>query len=114
VTFRWKDYAHDSRQRTMTLTGEELLRRFVQHVLPKGFPRIRYFGWLANRRRKNLLPLCRVLLTPRPPATPVAPTPEPDVWLCPSCHGPMHVVERLTAWQILDAEIRKVNIHDSS
>ena len=114
VTFRWKDYAHDSRQRTMTLTGEEFLRRFVQHVLPKGFPRIRYFGWLANRRRKNLLPLCRVLLTPRPPATPVAPAAEPAVWLCPSCHGPMHVVERLTALQILDAETRKVNIHDSS
>jgi len=114
VTFRWKDYAQGSRQRTMTLTGEEFLRRFVQHVLPKGFPRIRYFGWLANRRRKNLLPLCRVLLTPRPPATPVAPAAEPALWLCPSCHGPMHVVERLTALQILDAEIRKVNIHDSS
>ena len=66
VTFRWKDYAHHSRQRTMTLTGEEFLRRFVQHVLPKGFPRIRYFGWLANRRRKNSLPLCR--LSPRPNA----------------------------------------------
>jgi len=114
VTFQWKDYAHHSRQRTMTLTGEEFLRRFLQHVLPKGFPRIRYVGWLANRRRKNLLPLCRVLLTPRPPATPVAPAAEPAVWLCPSCHGPMHVVERLTALQILDAEIRKVNIHDSS
>ena len=114
VTFRWKDYAHDSQQRTMTLTGEEFLRRFVQHVLPKGFPRIRYFGWLANRRRKNLLPFCRVLLTQRPPATPVAPAAEPAVWLCPSCHGPMHVVERLTALQILDAETRKVNIHDSS
>jgi predicted Zn-ribbon and HTH transcriptional regulator len=114
VTFQWKDYAHHSRQHTMTLTGEEFLRRFLQHVLPKGFPRIRYVGWLANRRRKNLLPLCRVLLTPRPPATPVAPAAEPAVWLCPSCHGPMHVVERLTALQILDAEIRKVNIHDSS
>lgn len=113
VTFRWKDYAHHSRQRTMTLTGEEFLRRFVQHILPKGFPRIRYFGWLANRRRKNLLPLCRALLTP-PPAPPVAPAAEPTGWLCPSCHGPMHVVEWLTALQILDAEIRKVNIHDSS
>ena len=113
VTFRWKDYAHDNRQRTRSLTGEEFLRRFVQHVLPKGFPRIRYFGWLANRRRKNLLPLCRVLLSPMP-ATPVVPTAEPAVWLCPSCQGPMHVIERLTALQILDTEIRKVNIHDSS
>ena len=48
VTFRWKDYAHHNKQRAMTLSGEEFLRRFLQHVLPKSFPRIRYFGWLAN------------------------------------------------------------------
>ena len=58
VTFRWKDYAHHNKRRTLTLSNEEFLRRFLQHVLPKGFPRIRYFGWLANRRRGNLLPLC--------------------------------------------------------
>ena len=87
VTFRWKDYAHHSRQRTMTLTGEEFLRRFVQHVLPKGFPRIRYFGWLANRRRKNSLPLCRQFLAQTLPAIPGTPTDEPAVWLCPYCHG---------------------------
>jgi predicted Zn-ribbon and HTH transcriptional regulator len=51
VCFRWKDYAHDNKRRTLTLSYEEFLRRFLQHVLPKGFPRIRYFGWLANRRR---------------------------------------------------------------
>jgi hypothetical protein len=114
VTFRWKDYAHHSRQRIMTLTGEEFLRRFVQHVLPKGFPRIRYFGWLANRRRKSLLPICRLLLAQTPPPPALIPSNEPAVWLCPSCHGPMQVVERLTTVQILDAEIRKVIIHDSS
>jgi predicted Zn-ribbon and HTH transcriptional regulator len=114
VTFRWKDYAHCSRQRTMTLTGEEFLRRFLQHVLPKGFPRIRYFGWLANRRRKNLLPLCQRLLAQMPPATPGAPASESAVWLCPYCHGPMQAVQRLTASQILDAEIREVIIHDTS
>ncbi len=114
VTFRWKDYAHHSRQRTMTLTGEEFLRRFVQHVLPKGFPRIRYFGWLANRRRSQLLPRCRVLLAQSGQERPAAPAGEPAVWLCPFCQGPMRVVERLTALQILDAEIRKVSIHDSS
>jgi len=114
VTFRWKDYAHRSRPRTLTLTGEEFLRRFVQHVLPKGFPRIRYFGWLANRRRKNLLPLCQRLLAQMPPATPGAPASESTLWLCPYCHGPMQVVERLTALQILDTEIRKVTIYDSS
>jgi len=66
VTFRWKDYAHHSKCRAMTLTTEEFLRRFLQHVLPKGFPRIRYFGWLANRRRHGLLPLCRTLLAVAP------------------------------------------------
>ena len=114
VTFRWKDYAHHSRQRTMSLTGEEFLRRFLQHVLPKGFPRIRYFGWLANRRRKHLLPLCRLLLAQMPPAAPLVPPHESALWLCPSCHGPMQVIERLTALQILDTVIRKVTIHDSS
>src|SRR5208337_3123487 len=67
VTFRWKDYAHHSASRAMTLTLEEFLRRFLQHVLPKGLPRIRYFGWLANRRRRELLPLCRRLLAVAPP-----------------------------------------------
>ena len=69
ITFRWKDYAHDSKHRTMTLSPEEFLRRFLQHVLPRGFPRIRYFGWLANRSRKQLLPLCRRLLHQPHPAT---------------------------------------------
>jgi hypothetical protein len=114
VTFRWKDYAHHSRQRVMTLTGEEFLRRFVQHVLPKGFPRIRYFGWLANRKRKNLLPLCRLLLTQTPPPIPKLPASEPAAWRCPHCHGPMQVVERLTVFQIFDAEVREVIFHDTS
>jgi hypothetical protein len=114
VTFRWKDYAHGSHPRTMTLTGEEFLRRFVQHVLPKGFPRIRYFGWLANRRRKTLLPLCRLLLAQMPSATPAGPPDELAVWLCPYCHGPMQVVERLSALQVLDTQVRKVIIHDTS
>jgi predicted Zn-ribbon and HTH transcriptional regulator len=98
VTFRWKDYAHNNQQRTMTLTCEKFLRRFLQHRLPKGLPRIRYFGWLANRRRGRLLPLCRALLhqEPNPPETPD----EPQVAHCPRCHGDMCVIERLTAAQI--------------
>jgi hypothetical protein len=47
VRFRWKDYANHNKKRTMRLSGEEFLRRFLQHLLPKGFPRIRYFGWLV-------------------------------------------------------------------
>ena len=116
VTFRWKDYAHHSKSRTMTLAAEEFLRRFLQHVLPKGFPRIRYFGWMANRRRRALLPLCRTLLAAPLPAGPSskASTPETAVWQCPRCQGPMHVVERLTAKQILREEQRRVCFLDSS
>ena len=59
VTFRWKDYAHGSKQKKMTLTATEFLRRFFLHVLPKGFVRIRYFGFLANRWRTDMLAFAR-------------------------------------------------------
>jgi putative transposase/transposase-like zinc-binding protein len=114
VRFRWKDYAHHNQRRTMTLSNEEFLRRFLQHVLPKGFPRIRYFGWLANRRRGALLPLCRSLLARLPPQPPAVVTGESPLWCCPVCHGPMRVVERLTATQILREESRRVCVLDSS
>jgi hypothetical protein len=95
VTFRWKDYAHHSKSRAMTLTHEEFLRRFLQHVLPTGFPRIRYFGFLANRRRSLLLPLCRNLLAVSPlPAMTAAPV---AGQACPRCQAPMPILERLTA-----------------
>ncbi len=51
VTFRWKDYAHKNKKRLMTVTAEEFLRRFLLHTLPRRFVRIRFFGFLANRRR---------------------------------------------------------------
>jgi len=117
VTFRWKDYAHHSKRRTMTLTLEEFLRRFLQHVLPRGFPRIRYFGFLANRRRTALLPLCRTLLAVEPPPVPAMPAAKPILWLCPACQGPMRVLERLTANQLrtqLRHETRPVEPLDSS
>jgi hypothetical protein len=62
VTFRWRDSAHNNEQKPMTLSLDEFLRRFLLHVLPKGFVRIRNFGFLANRRRATLLPLCFQLL----------------------------------------------------
>jgi len=62
VTFRWKDYAHGSKQRIMTLDATEFLRRFFLHVLPKGFVRIRHYGMLSNRFRTQRLPLARTLL----------------------------------------------------
>ena len=114
VTFRWKDYAHHNKPRTLTLSGEEFLRRFSQHVLPKGFPRIRYFGWLANRRRRHLLPHCRLLLAHKPPAAPPTPVGEPALWQCARCQGPMRLVERLTAVQIIFPQAREVHLLDSS
>lgn len=62
VTFRYKDYRHDSRQKTMTLDAEEFIRRFLLHVLPDGFLRTRYYGFLGNRYRKEKLARCRQLL----------------------------------------------------
>jgi hypothetical protein len=62
VTFRYKDYRHDSQQKTMTLDAEEFIRRFLLHVLPDGFQRIRYYGFLGNRYRKEKLARCRQLL----------------------------------------------------
>src|SRR6201984_3540407 len=104
VTFRWRDSAHKNKQRLMTLPVEEFLRRFLLHLLPRGFVRIRHFGFLANRRRAALLPLCFGLLATAtepsalPSASPAAHA--PVLWTCPSCGRPLVVVERLTAAQI--------------
>ena len=65
--FRWKDYRDKSKQKTMTLAAEEFIRRFLLHVLPEGFQRIRYYGFLANRYRKQKLARCRELLNMPPP-----------------------------------------------
>jgi hypothetical protein len=64
VTFQWKDYRSKGRQksRVMTLDADEFIRRFLIHVLPRGFQRIRFFGLLSNRRRKETLTTCRRLL----------------------------------------------------
>jgi hypothetical protein len=62
VTFEWKDYAAGNQTKTMTLEAVEFIRRFLLHVLPSGFVHIRHFGFLANRKRKEKLALCRSLL----------------------------------------------------
>ena len=62
VRFRYKDYARGGRRRTMELEATEFLRRFLLHVLPAGFVRIRHYGLLANRHRREKLALCRELL----------------------------------------------------
>jgi hypothetical protein len=102
VTFRWRDSAHHNQQKLMTLSLDEFLRRFLLHLLPKGFVRIRNFGFLANRQRANLLPLCFAALASIPSPQPQAAVNEPsrDLRLCPYCGAPMVIVERLTAAQI--------------
>ena len=110
VTFRWKDYAQGNRQRTMTLDVFEFLRRFLLHVLPRGFMHIRYYGFLANRNRQQKLQRIRSLLATdkdsiqdHPSAVsddhPTSNTPNdpPDeLTLCPQCKtGRLRLVEKI-------------------
>ncbi len=105
VCFRWKDYRDRNRQKVMTVSAEEFIRRFLLHVLPEGFHRIRYYGFLGNRHRTHKLARCRELLA--------MPVPEPldgqsekdyrdryeeltgiSLKQCPACHqGRMVIVE---------------------
>ena len=111
VRFTWKDYADHNATKEMTLRAEEFLRRFLLHVVPRGFMRIRHYGILANRHRAQKLRRCRELLgvpTRLPPQEPLtlpdrdphrdAPD-EPDTERsptpCPNCGAPMRVVEIL-------------------
>jgi hypothetical protein len=101
VTFRWRDSAHNNEQKLLTLALDEFLRRFLLHLLPKGFVRIRNFGFLANRRRAAFLPLCFHLLgTAQQPQADQNAACSNGLWRCPKCGGPMVVVERLTAAEI--------------
>jgi len=107
VTFRYKDYRHDSQQKTMTLEAEEFIRRFLLHVLPEGFQRIRYYGFLANRYRQQKLAHCRELLdmpAREPPTLDGAKDYREryeeltgcSLWQCPVCHkGRMLAIEIL-------------------
>ncbi len=105
VTIRWRDSAHGNKKRMVTLTVDEFLRRFLLHLLPRGFMRIRNFGFLANRRRAELLPLCFRLLQrsdqPAVAAALPAALPIHSLWQCPLCGGTLQVVERLSATQLL-------------
>jgi hypothetical protein len=97
VTFQWKDYAHSDQRRTMTLSAMEFLRRFVQHILPRGFVRIRQSGFLANTCRVARVALARTLLaTPSAavastdvPATRTTDTATRASWACPRCGAAM-------------------------
>ena len=103
VTFRWRDSAHNDEHKLMSLSLDEFLRRFLLHLLPKGFVRIRHFGFLANRRRATLLPLCFQLLgpIPQPQIEPTASPAQQPSLRCPKCGGRMVIIQTLTAAQIL-------------
>ncbi|MFZ4539346.1 IS91 family transposase [Propionivibrio sp.] len=75
VRFRWKDYRHESRPKVMQLAADEFIRRFLLHVLPSGFQRIRHYGFLANRYRAVKLERCRQLLAEPAPIIPVPDAP---------------------------------------
>lgn len=109
VTFRWRDYRDRDAQKVMTLAAAEFIRRFLLHVLPQGFQRIRYFGFLGNRRRQEKLEQCRRLLHMDPAApeqTDAAATPDyrdryealtgVSLYECPVCRrGHMIRIEEL-------------------
>src|SRR5215469_15642499 len=102
VTFRWKDYAHGNKKKMMTLSSQEFLRRFLLHVLPRGFVRIRFFGFLANRSRATLLPQCRLLLlnNPKPHITTVSHSSpaQTAIFRCPICASPMSIFQTFPRW----------------
>jgi len=119
VTFRWKDYAHGGRQGTMTLEAVEFVRRFLTHVLPSGFVRVRHYGLLANRHRREKLARCRELLgtavTPQADTAPTGPDPvtEPGhettvapTKVCPRCGAGRMVVVAEFPPMTLAEEIR--------
>lgn len=106
IAFRWKDYRadHSVRWKTMTLSTAEFIRRFLIHVLPKGFHRIRHYGLFANGNRRETIARARELLAVAAPKTPAADPPgagggnegdQPSIALrpCPCCGGRMHIIE---------------------
>ena len=117
VRFRWKDYRHGNRQKVMTLAADEFIRRFLLHVLPEGFQRIRHYGFLANGRRQAKLAHIRQFLPAKPPqegsaadhggdtrvikqeGAETTTSDDDDAWkpMCPQCGGNMEIVERLPA-----------------
>jgi hypothetical protein len=102
VTFRWKDYAHGNKQRIMTLSADEFLRRYVQHVLPHGFVRIRQFGFLANSQRAFALTLIRFLLkdSVQSPESSPGSLSISLTWTCPRCGNKMRIGPLLNAQQL--------------
>ena len=106
VSFQWRDYRHPQHPKLMRLEAAEFIRRFLLHVLPRRFQRIRYYGLLRRRDRRRQLALCRQLLSAPAPAPAPAPASYQEryekltgqsLWECPVCHqGRMIRIERLS------------------
>jgi hypothetical protein len=115
VTFAYRDRKHGNRARTMTLQADEIIRRFLLHVLPSGFMRIRHFGFLANRSRKLKLHRCRELLNLEPQSPPAKKSARQlmlevtglDLALCPACHlGTLVILAHLPAIVVAPDSLR--------
>jgi hypothetical protein len=108
VTFRWKDYRAKgkTRHKTMTLSTDEFMRRFLLHVLPSSFHRIRHYGWLANTGRHDKLAQIRALLHVVPAEATVSESSAESVqavFVCPDCGAPMLIVEILACKPLIRA-----------
>jgi hypothetical protein len=114
VTFRWKDYAHGNKKRKMTVSADEFLRRFLLHTLPRGFVRIRFFGFLAGPRRAKMLQLARQLLQAEPKLSVPAAEPARASFPCPVCATPMVFGERLSPAHLRRAGVHRDAPNDSS
>ena len=115
VTFSYKDYAAISEIKTMTLETREFARRFLLHVLPRGFVRVRYYGFLANCCRTEKLAICRRLLSEeKPEPASGAAVPQDDLQhdsaivrtICPHCgNGKMNIIEKLSAEKCMEMSL---------
>ena len=114
VTFRYKDYAHGGKKRKMTLAAEEFIRRFLLHVLPKGLVRIRYYGWMANRCRRERVAQCRALLAAEPEAVSAQRAEASSGRRCPLCGGPVEIVEVIVPRELARLRICRQREPDSS
>jgi hypothetical protein len=107
VTFRWRDSADGNRQKLMTITAVEFIRRFLLHVLPSGFVKIRHFGFLANRNRRQALALCRALL-PKPPQQNLIVDMQQTAAerKCPICKiGIVHIIQRISGEDLITGRV---------
>lgn len=114
VTFRWKDYAHGGKKRKMTLAAEEFIRRFLLHVLPKGLVRIRHYGWMANRCRRQRAALGRALFAVEATAAAPADSYRAHARRCPICWGVIEVVEMIVPRELSRGRLGRRRVPDTS